>query len=110
MSESIPTLKINGLWTQFVEPLRNRTQFKTHGALYGVPGEPRTIGRLPAEFLDSVTQADYVVYSYDTPIAWHIPDAGWRMPPVNYSQSTSKQQGRINTALCAIEEEESRDD
>jgi len=33
---------------------------------------------------------DYALYSYGTPIAWHTTDAGWIIPPVKYSATTSK--------------------
>jgi hypothetical protein len=106
MSSNGPLLlKVNGLWTQFIEPLRERTQFRTHGALYGVPGKVRSIGKLPQEYREPVSTADYVVYSWDTPIAWHTQN-GWIMPDVRYSVSTSKQQSRIHTALAVIEQEE----
>lgn len=106
MSSNGPLLlKVNGLWTQFLQPLRERTQFRTHGALYGVPGPVRSIGMLPQEYRPSAADADYVVYSWDTPIAWHTQN-GWHMPDVRYSVSTSKQQSRIRTALSVIEQEE----
>jgi hypothetical protein len=103
MTMATSLLTVNGLWTQFIEPLRKRETFRTHGSLRGEPAPygPGTFGRLPAMFRDSASHADYVIYSYATPIAWHGPD-GWVMPPVTYSVTTSKQQGRIATALSAL--------
>lgn len=96
------TLRINGLWTQFVKPMRDLAPFRTGGNMRGETGAPASYGRLPRMFRDSAGQADYTVMSYQTPIAWHGP-AGWVMPPVTYSVSTSKQQGRIATALSVID-------
>lgn len=46
---------------------------------------------------------DYVIFSYHTPIAWRdTSESGvshWVIPPVKYSVTTSKQQGRVKTAL-----------
>jgi len=48
---------------------------------------------------------DYVIYSYDTPIAWHVPNDGddggerWVVPEVRYSPTTSRHQNLVRTAL-----------
>jgi hypothetical protein len=99
------TLKINGGWWQFVRPLRKREDFRTGGSMRGevTPFGAGSLGMLPAQYADSARAADYVVYSYATPIAWHA--AGeWVMPEVRYSVTTSKQQGRIATALSVIDD------
>lgn len=70
-------------------------------------------GKLPrtdrSEMIDSVVK--YVIYSYDTPIAyWRIadwngdgsPNYEWIMPEVRYSVPTSKHQGKVRTALSQI--------
>jgi hypothetical protein len=62
MSE-IMQLTVNGMWTQFIKPLRERLPFRTYGNLHGCPGAATSIGRLPAMFRTSVAEADYVVYS-----------------------------------------------
>jgi hypothetical protein len=109
------TLKINGLWTQFVAPLRAREPFRTGGAMHGEPAAPdgsTQTGRLPAEWITSAKLADYVIWSYGTPIAWHRPagtlspaDPGaWIMPDLFYSVTTSKQADRIRTALSVIDD------
>jgi hypothetical protein len=117
-------LTINGLWIQFVEPLRELAPFSTHGNLWGQEGPAATYGRLPAMMRESASQADYVVYSYATPIAWHLPTVQevkvtgyakpisasdfpfatgtWVFPPLKYSVTTSKAQGRILTALGSL--------
>jgi hypothetical protein len=101
-------LRVNGSWMDFRDVLARRESFTTHGALKGVSGHARavgyTLGRLPREYADSVPTADYVVYSYITPIAWHVPSQGWIVPDTRYSVTTSKHQGRIATAVSQLGE------
>ena len=54
-------------------------------------------GILPAEWRDSVRQATYVIFSYETPIAWLTP-GGWVVPPVKYSPTTSGHQSTAEKA------------
>ena len=73
------------------------------GTFHGTPF-PVGKGRLPKEFEDSLNEADYVVYSYGTPIAWHVPAQGtlrarWIEPNVKYSQTTTAHQSRLSIAL-----------
>ena len=56
--------------------------------------------QLPREFHGAVGEASYVVFSYATPIAWRNAGGGWTCPDVNYSRSTSAQQGKIATAVA----------
>ncbi len=97
-------LRVNGSWMDFRACLARRESFTTHGALRGV-SQPAsvTLGRLPREYHTSALRADYVVYSYVTPIAWHGPD-GWTVPDTRYSVTTSKHQGRIATAVSQLGE------
>jgi hypothetical protein len=48
-------------------------------------------------------QIDYIVWSYETPIAWHHKGNNWSMPDVEYSVTTSKHQsvarGIVNNVL-----------
>ena len=99
----ITQLRVNGRWDSFVPSLANLTPFRCYGALRGEviqAGRWVFSGRLSPIYRESVKLADYVVYSYDTPIAWHRADGFWHMPDVKYSVTTSKHQGRILTALC----------
>lgn len=41
----------------------------------------------------------YVVFSYDTPIAWHAPTVGWVIPKIKYSQTTGRHQSRVSEAM-----------
>ncbi|MCP9209547.1 hypothetical protein [Streptomyces cucumeris] len=77
--------------------------FKTEGSLgggpvtHGVSGG--SAGRLDAKWHLSVGMADYVVWSYGTPIAWRIPGEGWVIPEDSYSVITSRQQHKIRAAV-----------
>ena len=56
-------------------------------------------GHLPEQFLcASLLAADYVVYSYDTPIAW-FHDGTWHYASVAYSPTTSEHQHLVRFAL-----------
>jgi hypothetical protein len=118
-------LKVNGGWWQFSQPLKDLEPFTTHGALYGRPGNAYgiAVGRLDSKYHESVKHADYVVYSYATPIAWHLPAGSpteaypdgvwyamnphgeWITPEDKYSVTTSKHQGRIYTAISELRKE-----
>lgn len=68
-----------------------------------------TLSRLPQEWVDRFRAdligdgihptMDYIVYSYQTPIAWHTPGTGWTVPDVTYSPTTSGHQRIIRTAV-----------
>jgi len=49
---------------------------------------------------ESLAAADYVVLSYDTPIAWHDV-LGWKMPNLRYSLTTSQHQSTVRVAIGA---------
>lgn len=76
--------------------IARRDDFETHtGNLSGrahTPGRYVYTGQLPRGYAETVSAADYIVFSYATPIAWHLPD-GWVIPPVSYSVTTSRHQG-----------------
>lgn len=81
------------------EFIARREEFTSHtGNFRGethVPGTYLYTGQLPRAYANrgDVVNADYVVFSYSTPIAWHLAD-GWVFPDVIYSITTSgKHQG-----------------
>jgi hypothetical protein len=79
------------------QAIANREPFTTSGALRGEsrnPGYYVYPGQLPRELAAGLESADYVVFSYSTPIAWHGPD-GWTVPAVRYSITTSRHQGNL---------------
>lgn len=64
------------------------------------------LGQLPAEHRQGIGWADYVVYSYQTPIAWHVShgdDRYWVQPDVKYSATTTTHQGKIAVALSVMD-------
>lgn len=92
--------------------LANREAFRTHGAMRSesVNGGQdaawmfaRGYGRLPQDWARTLTARrgviTYVIYSYQTPIAWRDSECGWVVPDERYSQTTSVHQGRIRAAL-----------
>jgi hypothetical protein len=103
-------LRVRDPWQNFREVLSRRRPFTTRGALQGVSA-PRAddSGRLVERFPSAhhlwradFANMDYVVYSYATPIAWHVTGTGyseWVYPNVRYSRSTSNHQNKILTAL-----------
>lgn len=83
--------------------LSSRSPFRSHGAMRAHAYAPRGTGRLPAEWVD-VYRSDcenpgisYVVYSYQTPIAWLRNDGRTVIPDVGYSVTTTRHQG-----LCRV--------
>lgn len=75
---------------------------------YPVNCEPAQIlrGELADGYWDAIQlgRPDYVVWSYETPIAWRVGGC-WVTPDVDYSPTTRYHQGQVNTAICAIETE-----
>ncbi|MGH3499737.1 MAG: hypothetical protein ACRDQA_02370 [Nocardioidaceae bacterium] len=99
------------------ERITARKPFYSHSrSLAGLlgPGSAQGLGALPAALADQRTtshttarvllatleQADYVVYSYATPIAWHHPEQGWVAPDLDYSATTSKHQAVVAGAIA----------
>lgn len=84
--------------------IRSRRLFDSHtGSFWGVPNPGgKVAGYLPREYRDEFYAAnmDYVVYSYSTPIAWHVPGEGWTVPDVKYSRTTSRHQGIVRRAIA----------
>ena len=105
----------------YADLMDRRVDFKTGGALRGeaCDGYFGMFGWMPLDFrqaingngfhtIDEADQdadlrhyIDYVVYSYQTPIALHYrrgDTSFWITPEVRYTQTTSCHQGHINTA------------
>ena len=72
-----------------------RGEFREYGA---------SVGSLPYEYTKALGQAFadhnevYVVYSYQTPIAWHAGGV-WTVPEVKYSVTTTKQQTLVRRGI-----------
>jgi len=99
------TTKING--HKAAPYIAQRIDFTSHGAL-----SSRTYtsddfapnyygGQLPREHLDALIAAHkagtvYVVFSYETPIAWYSEHNNtWTIPNVKYSITTTQHQGQV---------------
>lgn len=99
-------LTTHAMWTAYAEILSERRPFKTGGALFGerVNGGSYNgyTGRLPdAEARQlSYARPDYIVFSYDTPIAWHDSvTREWTVPDVKYSPTTTQHQHTVTVAV-----------
>jgi hypothetical protein len=63
-------------------------------------------GRLNREEYAKLTEASasakfiYVVYSYDTPIAWHTDAEGWYVVSQKFSVTTSKHSNYVRRAIA----------
>lgn len=67
---------------------------------YGVP--VGSMGALPEPYASELFygRPDFVVWSWQTPIAWHDSvNDNWRFPPVNYSVTTSNHQAAFRRAM-----------
>ena len=98
--------------TEFVRPrLGRRTLDEAAGRIFrreefeigNVSGThfflPGAHGDLDEEFRDDFESADYAVWSYETPIAWVRKDGTVFMPPLRYSQTTTRHQNLAARAL-----------
>ena len=72
-----------------------------YGVLTSYDQVVHLIGQLPIEFEQQLKldKPNFIVYSYNTPIAWHS-DKGWFIPEVKYSVTTSKHQGYVRRAVA----------
>ena len=97
-------------FTSFGNALAERRAFRTRGALRGVlRPESNTPGYLSVKapnasalWAADLGKIDYVVYSYNTPIAYHVASPTfneWIYPDVSYSRTTSRHQTKIKAAL-----------
>lgn len=89
------------------ERMGRREEFLTHAKFFGIPGSIQVaypeFGQLPGAWHATVqVNADYIVWSYTTPIAWHEPGVGWVRPLVTYSQTTTRHQRTIDAAIGLI--------
>lgn len=90
--------------------IARREAFTSHtGSLRGDAGVAGTItpvyrGYLPSDWsrtlTDQADSVDYIVWSYGTPIAWHLAGRGWVIPETRYSVTTSKHQGIVRRAAA----------
>lgn len=106
-------MRVNSAWWEFRPVLMAREPFETYGSLRGIRCDSEYVranrGRLPDQFGQPMPipgSIDYAVYSYATPIAWHLAATGeWVVPDVTYSATTTRQQNRMRTALFVTDEQ-----
>lgn len=88
----------------YADVLRRRADFNPESAaLRGREGDDVSYGRLPLEYRADVAGAEYVVYSYGTPIAWTCDGAPWTVPAESYSLTTTRHQNVIRAALDVLD-------
>jgi hypothetical protein len=68
------------------------------GSMRGVIGGAAEMGHLPTEYQDEARDAEYVVYSYQTPIAWITADGQRVVPDIGYSPTTGSHQYVVKNA------------
>jgi hypothetical protein len=87
--------------------IERRDYFETHGGLWADRYDSgfRAWTDLLPEYYDRLIRyrpddVDYVVFSYNTPIAWHLRSTdAWIIPNVKYSATTSTHQSVVRQAL-----------
>ena len=80
----------------------NRKNFKTSGSVQGSQASLGYVGMLSGEARDAyyadVNVADYTLYSYSTPIAWHTPN-GWTVVKAKFSSTTGRHQSLARAGI-----------
>lgn len=99
----------NAGWWRIRDAIKAGDAFENSSRTFrGVPTrtpEHALIGDLPRIYWRSVRMANYIVWSYETPIAWRV-GGTWFTPDVDYSPTTRYHQNQANTAICALETEQ----
>ena len=87
---------------QAYEPISRREAFVTQGALsartHTGPGDQLNFGKMSEgsqSMIKALSDIDYVVHSYATPIGVHSESQGWVIPEDKYSVTTSRHQGQL---------------
>lgn len=99
-------LRVRG--PEVIQAIRCREIFDTTTG--NLRGGPVTLtggwafGQLPREdqerFEAQRPAVDYVVWSYQTPIGWHLSSGEWIIPDVRYSRTTSCHQSEVRQAAA----------
>lgn len=98
-------------WLEAREEFSNKTQtFKGYVPANRHLGDHMFMGDLYGDYAWFLREGlrhstvDYIVYSYDTPIAWHDTVWGWVFPGIKYSLTTTRHQGAVEAALSTFAE------
>jgi len=81
--------------------IATRQEFKASalsGSRYSLGGW-QLMGKELGMFEADVNGADYIVYSYSTPIAWHTLNFGWYVVAQKFSVTTSKHTNQVRRAI-----------
>lgn len=92
-SEAVERIRNEQLFASKAKAGRTRTWCGRNGS-----PDWRSFGYLPDEYRAAVRAARYVVYSYDTPIAWVTQDGERVVPDIGYSLTTSEHQLAVKQA------------
>lgn len=90
-------------WQAYRDVIAARKAFDA-GHLHGRPYHDGIDGDMPPEYRGKVDGAQYVIKSYNTPIAWLDADGVWWLPSVSYSITTSEHQWTARTAISQLPE------
>lgn len=99
---SVPTITVrNDDSVSFAQMMRNAMEFDTHGNLRARREFSGFGAYKPVDLseVDEIMSALYVVYSYDTPIAWLTRTGEWIRNVTDYSVTTSKHQNKVFSAI-----------
>lgn len=102
----------NHSWTDLRNILRNQQEFSNSPKTFtGRPWNESTVpyvGKMDeSERLFLRADIDnhgllYMVWSYNTPIAWLRSDGFWRVTQRDYSKTTAKHLGKLRTAIAEL--------
>ena len=87
-----------------IDRYRGTLRGRTMGAGFPIPNDNWLSGETRGAFFQdwNAGRITYIVWSYNTPIAWRTIESKWVMPDVTYTRTTSKHQGKVATALSQI--------
>ena len=96
---------------RLIECLRTRAPFYMASTSGGpvTPDMRPSMGRLSRETAASIGMGvraglvDYLIWSYDTPIAWHVVGRGWVADDARYTRTTTDHQHLIRMAINNLE-------
>lgn len=88
----------------FAALLMNGQAFDTHGYLKARRGFAGLGEYVPFDDIEreELIQAQFVVYSYDTPIAWRTQKGAWVLNGTRYNATTSRHQSKVFSAISQL--------
>lgn len=92
-------------WWRLRDLIAARSPVVTSGAFSGgpvIPGAGIDRGQLDRAYWPSLSHADYVLWSWQTPIAWHTTDDRWHLPHASYSFTTTRHQSQCIVAIDQV--------